>query len=721
MAEGDAPSTIAPGTRIVGGTYEIEGLLKAGGMGEVYYGRNVHNGEGVAIKVVLASQADDQTHARLFEREALTLARLSHEAIVRYHIYTVDPAIGRPCLVMEFVAGPSLAERMAQGPMGEGDAITIMRRIALGLDAAHRREVIHRDLSPDNVILEGGLPEHAKLIDFGIAKQTRTETASIIEGRVVGKYNYMAPEQLGLHGGKVDPRADIYSLGLIAVGMFRGEPLDMGESAYEAVIRRGGVPDVSAVPERLRAVIARMLEPEPSRRPASMPDVLNLLERPERLKDLSTQPVARQKTIIEDLQVPLPVPGPVPPEPTVLFPGTPGGNGLGQPAPPPPDPLPPPDPSGVGTKDGRAPLFRIAAGGGIAGVAIIAVIGAAILLWPSGSESPVEPQQTAAVATRTGSDTPPSGGGQTPQPPTGGPATEATAAEPQAARPPIERPADPPSARPVAPSSNEAPTPGETDMAGPSPPILGPVAVNPGEPPPQGDRTAPLQPQTQEAGAPQTSAAPDLRTSQKAWIEARSGEACLLARLDPGSDRTPRIEVVSGDPEATRRLTQAFTRAFGVKPEVSLREAPPAQCPALTFPSQILRHGEMTPVLRLSNSEVAPGAQLEGRIEGVAGYSVTLLLIGQTGAVARLDRWLRPATGPGSANAVDFQVPLTLDPAEEPVEALLLALVTPRPVPGLAEIQDGYTAETVLPLVRWHLEQSGEPASVALLPFRLKS
>ena len=109
-------TTVSGGTRIIG-TYEIDKLISAGGMGEVYRGHNIHNGEPVAIKIVLPSLAHDPKIVALFQKESTTLSRLSHEAIVRYHVFTNDPQIGRPCLVMEFVSGTPLSERIEAGPM----------------------------------------------------------------------------------------------------------------------------------------------------------------------------------------------------------------------------------------------------------------------------------------------------------------------------------------------------------------------------------------------------------------------------------------------------------------------------------------------------------------------------------------------------------------------------------------------------------------------------
>ena len=306
---GAAPpqSTVPPGTRILGDTYEVEALIKTGGMGEIYRGRNVSNNEPVAIKIVLGSQSGDDKHAKLFEREALVLSKLSHEAIVRYQVYTVDKGIGRPCLVMEFVSGPSLLERMADGPMPVEDIITVMRRVASGLEVAHKRGVIHRDLSPDNIILEDGLVENAKLIDFGIAKGGTIGGATMLEGQLAGKYNYMPPEQLGMAGGQVDARSDIYSLGLVVAGLAQGKPIDMGATPFDAVMKRQGVPDLAMLDPMLRPVVARMLAIDPAERPASMAAVIKLLDAAEASRPQEPPPAAKpevQKTVLGG---PLPV------------------------------------------------------------------------------------------------------------------------------------------------------------------------------------------------------------------------------------------------------------------------------------------------------------------------------------------------------------------------------------------------------------------------------
>ena len=272
-------TTVTTGTLIMG-TYEIEQLINSGGMGEVYRGRNIHNGEPVAIKIVLPSLAHDPKIVALFQKESTTLSRLSHEAIVRYHVFTVDPTIGRPCMVMEFVSGTAMSDRIEQGPMNADDVRVMLRRVASGLDKAHRAGVVHRDLSPDNVILEEGMVEHAKLIDFGIAKSTAMGAGTLLQGQFAGKFNWVAPEQLGAFGGVVDGRSDIYSLALVTAGASRGEVLQMGASIVDAVGKRSSVPDLTGVDAGLVPLLTWMLQPDPALRPENMARVMAALDNP---------------------------------------------------------------------------------------------------------------------------------------------------------------------------------------------------------------------------------------------------------------------------------------------------------------------------------------------------------------------------------------------------------------------------------------------------------
>ncbi|MDF1872452.1 serine/threonine-protein kinase, partial [Vannielia sp.] len=275
-----APTGVAIGTQIMG-TFEITEHIATGGMGEVYRGFNIHTEEPVAIKIVLAALAHDEKILSLFQKEATVLGRLHHDAIVRYMLFTVDPGIQRACLVMEFVEGRSLADFYAEeGKMPCEDVKTMMRRVASGLQKAHDLGVVHRDLSPDNVVIQDGLISHTKIIDFGIAKSANFGGGTLLGGQFAGKYGYVSPEQLGRFKGVIEGTSDIYSLALVAAAACRGEPVDMGDSPAEAVERRMDVPDLSGVHDELRPLLERMLQPDPKDRPQSMQDVLHLIDNP---------------------------------------------------------------------------------------------------------------------------------------------------------------------------------------------------------------------------------------------------------------------------------------------------------------------------------------------------------------------------------------------------------------------------------------------------------
>ncbi|RNJ46976.1 serine/threonine protein kinase [Mesorhizobium erdmanii] len=255
------------------GIYELDERIASGGMGEVYRGHNIQTGDHVAIKIVLPEFARDQTILSLFRKEASILNHLSHDAVVRYHVFTIDPRIGRPYLAMEFVDGQSLFDVMRRGPMRGEEVRRLCHRLASGLAAVHQAGAVHRDLSPDNIILPGGRVESAKIIDFGIARSAAVGGETLIGGKFAGKYNYVSPEQLGLYGGEVSEQSDIYSLGLVLAAALRGKPLDMSGSQYEVIEKRRTVPDLSDIDPDFQELIAAMLQPDPRDRPASMAEI----------------------------------------------------------------------------------------------------------------------------------------------------------------------------------------------------------------------------------------------------------------------------------------------------------------------------------------------------------------------------------------------------------------------------------------------------------------
>lgn len=263
-----SPPRAAPGTRL-NGIYEIERLIATGGMGEVYKGRAIETGDAVAIKMIRADFAENRAAIALFRKEASALHNLSHEAIVRYYVFSIDPILRCPYLAMEFVEGRSLSEVLRGGPLDFESVRVLQRRLAAGLEAAHELGIVHRDVAPDNVILPGGKAARAKIIDFGIARSPVGE-GTIIGSGFAGKHNYVSPEQLGLFGGEVTAKSDIYSLGLVLAEALSGRPLDMGGSQLQVIDKRRKVPDLSGVDSRMRPLLQRMLQPNPNDRPKTM-------------------------------------------------------------------------------------------------------------------------------------------------------------------------------------------------------------------------------------------------------------------------------------------------------------------------------------------------------------------------------------------------------------------------------------------------------------------
>ena len=258
---------LPPGTRL-NGIYEIDQPIGMGGMGEIYKGHLIETNDPVAIKMMLHEMSANKSALTLFRKEASALHYIQHDAVVRYYVFTVEPQLRRPYLAMEFVDGRTLTDLLDQGPLSFEAGLTLLHRVASGLQAAHERGVIHRDISPDNIILPHDSPAHAKIIDFGIARTTQHGT--VIGSGFAGKYGYVSPEQLGLFGGNVTGKSDIYSLGLVMAQALTGKAIDMGGSQVEIIEKRRKTPELGAIDIRIRSLIEQMLEPDPARRPNSM-------------------------------------------------------------------------------------------------------------------------------------------------------------------------------------------------------------------------------------------------------------------------------------------------------------------------------------------------------------------------------------------------------------------------------------------------------------------
>lgn len=254
--------------------FEVKRFIARGGMGEVFEGVNINTDERVAIKVMLPALAKDPNVVSMFRREAQTLRRLRHDGLVHYIVLAEEPQLGVLYIVTEFIDGANLSLQMRNLSPRQDELVALLKRLAAGLDTAHRLGAIHRDIAPDNILLEDGKLDRAKIIDFGIAKEMDPGSATIVGDGFAGKLNYVAPEQLGDFGRSIGPWTDVYSLALVILALAQRGDVKMGGSLVDAVDKRRAGPDLGAVEEPLRGVLARMLAPDPADRLQSMEAVL---------------------------------------------------------------------------------------------------------------------------------------------------------------------------------------------------------------------------------------------------------------------------------------------------------------------------------------------------------------------------------------------------------------------------------------------------------------
>lgn len=257
--------------------FEVKRFLARGGMGEVFEGINVNTDERVAIKVMLPQFAADEKIVAMFRKEARTLTKLQHEAIVSYRVLAQEPQLGVLYIVTEYIEGVQLADAISEGKMSAEDLKGLLRRLASGLGAAHRLGAIHRDMSPDNVLLPNGDIHQAKIIDFGIAKDLESSSATIVGDGFAGKLNYVAPEQLGDYGREVGAWTDVYSLALVILAVANGKAINMSGSLVDAIDKRRKGPDLTPAPAELRGVLEAMLRPDPKDRLRSMDEVIAMV------------------------------------------------------------------------------------------------------------------------------------------------------------------------------------------------------------------------------------------------------------------------------------------------------------------------------------------------------------------------------------------------------------------------------------------------------------
>ena len=277
---------LGPGTRI--GPYEITGSLGAGGMGEVYRARDTRLDRTVAIKVLPEHVAGNPEAKQRFEREARTLAALSHPHICP--VYDVGSQEGIDFLVMEHLQGETLEQRLAKGALPLDLALQIAIQVVDALAAAHHAGIVHRDLKPGNIMLT---KTGATLLDFGLAKANAPAVAGTlsmlpttppnltVQGTILGTFQYMAPEQL--EGQEADARTDVFAFGAVLYEMVTGKKAFEGQSQASliAAIMGKEPPPVStdqpSAPPVLVRAVRKCLEKDPAERWQSATDLCDEL------------------------------------------------------------------------------------------------------------------------------------------------------------------------------------------------------------------------------------------------------------------------------------------------------------------------------------------------------------------------------------------------------------------------------------------------------------
>jgi len=261
------------GTELAG--YRIESLLGLGGMSVVYLAEDLRLKRWVALKLLAASLAEDESFRDRFLRESELAASIDHPNIIP--IYEAGTTEDILFIAMRYVEGRGLNERLRRGRLDPADAIGILAQVASALDAAHARGLVHRDVKPSNVLLDTGArpdgSDHVYLADFGLTRRVSEEAGIGEDGQLMGTIDYVAPEQIA--GEEVDGRADVYSLGCVLYECLVGQPPFRRDSDLAVVFAHLETesPAPSAerpeLPAALDGVIARALAKEPEQRYAS--------------------------------------------------------------------------------------------------------------------------------------------------------------------------------------------------------------------------------------------------------------------------------------------------------------------------------------------------------------------------------------------------------------------------------------------------------------------
>jgi tRNA A-37 threonylcarbamoyl transferase component Bud32 len=263
------------------GGFAIKSLIGHGGMGRVYLGHDDQLGRRVAIKLMHPSRAEDAVSRQRFLRESKATAAINHPHVVT--IYQVGEHAGLPYIVMQHVDGPNLADYRTAGggTVATAEAVRIGRELAEGLAAAHDHGLVHRDIKPDNILLEGSA-RRVRIIDFGLARElAAADTRLTVDGAVVGTPAYMSPERIGVE--EVDAKSDLFGLGVILYELLAGRLPFEGKSMVSilAAIARGTPPAlaelVPTAPQALTDLVMQLLAHDKADRPATAAEVARQL------------------------------------------------------------------------------------------------------------------------------------------------------------------------------------------------------------------------------------------------------------------------------------------------------------------------------------------------------------------------------------------------------------------------------------------------------------
>ncbi|HUE14183.1 MAG TPA: protein kinase [Planctomycetaceae bacterium] len=263
------------------GDYEILEEIARGGMGVVYKARQMSLNRLVALKMILAGEWATPEARQRFRAEAEAAANLQHPIIVAIH--EVGEHEGQQYFSMDFVAGKNLADLVRGNPLSAERAAAYVKTIAEAVHFAHQRGILHRDLKPQNVLIDA--EDRPRITDFGLAKRVDTDSGLTRTGDVLGSPSYMSPEQADSRPDEVGPESDVYSLGAILYELLTGHPPFHGATTLETLCQVIQSPPISprklnpAVPRDLETICLKCLEKSPPKRFRSAHELAEELER----------------------------------------------------------------------------------------------------------------------------------------------------------------------------------------------------------------------------------------------------------------------------------------------------------------------------------------------------------------------------------------------------------------------------------------------------------